>query len=65
MSEGDTFNFLTDGFTEALMQPENADFWSTDGKDFEADVASLEKLAESDRLRDDATGVCLKIMELL
>ena len=46
-----------------LTQPENADFWSSEGKDFEADFEALEKLAESGRLRDDATGVCLKINE--
>ena len=61
VSEGDTFHFLTDGFTDALAQPENAGFWSTDGKDFDTDVAALKKLAESGRLRDDATGICLKI----
>ena len=57
--------FLTDGFTDALAQPENADFWSPDGKDFEADVAALEKLAVGGRLRDDATGICLKIKGLM
>jgi len=59
---GDTFHFLTDGFTDWLVQSENEGFWSTDGKDFEADVAALEKLAEHGRLRDDATGVCLKVV---
>ena len=64
VSEGDTFHFLTDGFTDVLAQLENAAFFSPLGKGFDDDVAALEKLAESDRLRDDATGVCLKIMKL-
>ena len=61
VAAGDCFHFLTDGFTDALAQPENADFWSPNGKDFEADVAALKRLAKSGTLRDDATGVCLKI----
>ena len=65
VAEGDCFYFLTDGFTDALAQPENNNFWSPDGKDFEADVAALERLAESGTLRDDATGVCFKIMDLM
>lgn len=64
IKEGDYLHFLTDGFTDALAQPENADFWSQDGLDFDADVASLEKLAESGTLRDDATGICIKVNEL-
>ena len=65
VAAGDCFHFLTDGFTDALAQPENNNFWSSDGKDFEADVAALERLAESGTLRDDATGICLKIKGLL
>ncbi len=61
---GDSILFLTDGFTDALVQPENATFSAALGKDFDADVAALEKLAEGARLRDDATGVCLKLMDL-
>ena len=59
---GDTFHFLTDGFTDELAKPENAAFWSSEGRDFAADVAALERLAQSGRLRDAATGVCLKIL---
>lgn len=62
---GDTFHFLTDGFTDWLGRPENSDFLSPNGKDFETDVAALEQLGESGKLRDDATGVCLKITEFL
>ena len=62
VAAGDCLYFLTDGFTDLLAQPENNNFWSMDGKDFEADVAALERLAESGMLRDDATGVCFKIM---
>ena len=61
VSDGDSFCFLTDGFTDVLTKPENAGFWSPEGTDFDADVAALERLGESGRLRDDATGVCLKI----
>ena len=61
ISEGDTFLFLTDGFTDALALPENAALLSPLGKDFDADVAALEKLAESGALRDDATGICIRV----
>ncbi len=61
ISPGDTFHFLTDGFSDALSQAENRNFWSPGGKDFDADMASLVGLAENGELRDDATGVCLKI----
>jgi len=64
IAEGDTFCFLTDGFTEELEKPENASYWVADGKDVDAHVKSLEKLAESGRLRDDATGICMKITGL-
>ena len=65
ISAGDCLHFLTDGFTDVLAQPENAGFWSPGGKNFDADVAALEKLAESGRLRDDATGVCLQVKAIL
>lgn len=61
ISPGDTFHFLTDGFSDALSQAENRNFWSPGGKNFDVDVASLVGLAESGELRDDATGICLKI----
>ncbi len=54
---------LTNGFTDALTRPENARFWSPYGKDVDTAVAALEKLAGSGTLRDNATGVCLKIKE--
>lgn len=60
-SAGDSFYFLTDGFTDALGQPENANFWSPDGKDFDASVTALERLAKNGTLRDDASGVCFQI----
>lgn len=62
---GDTFHFLTDGFTDVLSQPEHVDFWSSAGRGFDSDVAALERVAWSRILRDDATGVCLKIMQEL
>ena len=61
ISEGDCVFFLTDGFTDRLNQPENANFWSQNGKDFDADVAALEELASKGNLKDDATGLCFKI----
>ena len=65
VAAGDCLYFLTDGFTDALAQPANVGRWSPDGKDFAADVAFLQQLAESSALRDDASGVCLKIKALL
>ena len=58
---GDVLYFLTDGFTDALAQQGKTEFCSPDGSDFDADVAALVRLASSGVLRDDATGVCLKI----
>jgi sigma-B regulation protein RsbU (phosphoserine phosphatase) len=64
LSEGDTFCFLTDGFTDILAQQESAGIHSMHGKDFDAHVATLEQLAENEAMRDDATGICLKIKAL-
>ncbi len=64
VKEGDGLYFLTDGFTDALSQPENVAFWSPGGKEFDADVAALERLAQSGRLRDDATGICIRVQSL-
>ena len=60
---GDTFYFLTDGLTDALVQPENEGCLSPDGKQFDDDVAALECLSMSSRLRDDATGICLQVKQ--
>jgi serine phosphatase RsbU (regulator of sigma subunit) len=65
IAAGDCLYLLTDGFTDALAQPANAGRWSPDGKDFTSDVSFLQQLAESGALRDDASGVCLKIKALL
>lgn len=64
LAEGDSFCFLSDGFTDALAQMKNAAFWSSGGTDFEADVSSLKELGEKGNLRDDATGICLNIKAL-
>jgi len=61
---GDSFCFLTDGFTDSLAQMENTGFWSPNGLDFDADVAALERLAENGNLHDDASGVCLKVLRV-
>ena len=61
---GDVFCFLTDGFTDLLAQPEHVDFFATAGSVFDDEVAALEQLAVSGSLRDDATGICLKIKKL-
>ena len=62
--EGDSFLFLTDGLTDALAQAGSAGGCSIFGNDFDADVTALEKMAEENRLKDDATAVCLKIRAL-
>lgn len=64
-AEGDSIYFLTDGFTDALIRQEVAGFGSAGGRSFDEDVATLEKMAGSGRLRDDATGVCIKISQFL
>lgn len=64
VSGGDSFFFLTDGFTDALAQTASTDFGARGGKDFNTDITALGLLAASGKLRDDATGVCLKIKAL-
>ena len=61
IKEGESFLFLTDGFTDELAKAECSAFVSVLGQDFDADVTALEKMAERGGLRDDATGVCLTI----
>lgn len=62
MKAGDSIFFLTDGYTDILSQPNFFGFGSPGGEDFESDLVSLRQLAEKKgRLRDDATGVCLKL----
>ena len=65
VSEGDSYCFLTDGFTDILSQTENAEFSPQDGKGIDAHVEGLNKMLESCALRDDATVICLKIKALL
>ena len=59
VSTGDSFCFLTDGFTDCLAarQPNQAAICS----EFEAMVETLENLMKSGDLRDDATGICLQL----
>ncbi len=61
VKQGDVFCFLTDGFTDVLAQTEHDGCRPVGGKDFDAAVAALEQMAESGGLRDDATGICLRI----
>ncbi len=61
VAAGDSFYFLTDGFTDALVRPEFAAQLSPGGQAFAADVAQLGRWGESGQLADDATGVCLHI----
>lgn len=61
VASGDCFCFLTDGFTDELDRMENQDFWGPDRKNFDAHLAGLERLAASGSLRDDATGVCVRV----
>ncbi len=60
-SPGDSFYFLTDGFTDSFSRTENPDFWLPGGSDFDSDMSALEQLAAGGTLRDDASGVCLHI----
>ena len=59
VTAGDSFCFLTDGFTDCLAagQPNQAAICS----EFEAMVETLENLMKSGDLRDDATGICLQL----
>ena len=59
--KGDIFHFLTDGFSDWLAEPGNAACWSPDRQDFTADVAALQKMTESGMLKDDATGISIRI----
>lgn len=61
---GDAFCFVTDGFLDALAQPEHRFVLTQNGKDFEEDVLNLHGLASSGKLRDDATGICIKVTGL-
>ena len=61
VAQGDTFHFLTDGFTDWMSKPENSGFLSPDGTNFAAGVTALQELAESGALIDDATGICILI----
>ena len=64
VSEGDTFYFLTDGFTDLLARPENSGFWPSQNGNFDNRIVALEGLAGSGQMRDDASGVCIKIRQL-
>lgn len=58
----DCIFFLTDGFTDVLFRPEFSGLWSSGGQDFEIALATLRQIEASGLLRDDATGVCLKLV---
>jgi len=64
INRGDTLYFLTDGFTDVLTQPEQAEAWTSGGMSFEAALAGLAELADEGTLRDDATAICLKIKQI-
>ena len=57
ISAGDFFAFLTDGLTDVIKK-ENLDAENTDFGKF---TLWLEKMAQSDAVRDDATAVCFHI----
>lgn len=61
VSAGDSFCFLTDGFTDCLAagKPDQPTICG----DFDAMVETLEKLMKTGGLRDDATGICLKLLQ--
>lgn len=60
----DTFHFLTDGYIDILSISGKSAFWSPERKNFDDDIAALERLIDLDGLRDDATGICLRINSL-
>ena len=58
---GDSFCFLTDGFTDC---PEFCQLnQASQVGSFAEMTATLEKLMEAGELRDDATGICLQIVK--
>ena len=59
VSAGDSFCFLTDGFTDCLVCKERGGP-VLDGE-FDMVVDSLEKMMKTGDLRDDATGICLQL----
>lgn len=61
VSVGDSFCFLTDGFTDCLAG-QNSGQPGLDG-DFATTVETLDKLLKTGDLRDDATGICLQLIE--
>ena len=61
LKEGDSFYFLTDGFTDALAKTKKETIVASLAKNFAVDVATLEQMGASGKLHDDATGICLKI----
>ena len=63
VSEGDTLYFLTDGFTDLLSRPENSGFWPYQNENFDNRIVALEGLATSGQMRDDASGICIKIRQ--
>ena len=59
LAVGDTFYFLTDGLTDLLSADSDLPL-----DDFPAMLKLLAVLSQSDRRRDDATGVCVRIRAL-
>jgi PAS domain S-box-containing protein len=59
VSTGDSFCFLTDGFSDCLATCQPCG--SRIGVDFDVTLETLEKLTETGDLRDDATGICLQL----
>lgn len=62
VAAGNTFYFLTDGFTDLLAETGFAMQEPSAGDAFAADMVMLNQLGQSDDLRDDATGICLRII---
>ena len=61
VAPGDSFYFLTDGFTDSMNQSESSINFSEGGKNFDADVELLETMGKSGKMRDDGAGICLKV----
>ncbi len=61
---GDSFFFLTDGFTDVMVRADNDRLWPIGGADFDASLTALQRLADEGALRDDATAICLHINKM-
>lgn len=60
ISPGDSFYFLTDGFSDQVSQLAESGV-ALLGGDFARNTLALQKIGDEGGLRDDASGICLKL----